>query len=95
MLICTATLTEGLPVTPGIQWLTADGNPIGGDEGITVGDLEVIEGVTESRRLVFNLLRTSHGGEYTCRANFTLPGSSAQDIASNETFPVIVQSKSC
>lgn len=94
-LVCLATLTEGLPVTPDTQWLTADGNPIEGDEDITIGDLEVIEGVTLSQSLVFNLFRTSHGGQYICRANFTLPGSSAQDVASNETFSVIVQSKLC
>ena len=45
--------------------------------------------------LIFNPLRTSNGGIYTCevRLNFTLVGVS--DFTSNITQNIIVQSKSC
>ena len=92
-LTCMATLVEGLSITPDIQWMGPNGSYIVGDGSITISDLELVEGVVASRSLTFSVLLTSHGGEYTCRANLSLPGSSAQHVASNETFNVTVQSK--
>ena len=91
-LTCSAVLIEGFSVTPDIQWLGPDGEHITGG-GITVGDVMAEQGVTVSRSLTFDLLLASHAGEYTCRANFTDPEPPGEEIASNQTLAVVVQSK--
>ena len=87
-----ATLVEGLSIIPDIQWVGPNGSIVGNDS-ITISDLEVVEGVVASRNLVFSVLLTSHAGEYTCWANLSLPGSSAQHVASSEMINVTVRSK--
>ena len=90
-LTCTVEVVERLVVTPDVEWLDPDNKVIttGGD--ITVGSPET-SGTTTTLTLTFNPLHTSHGGEYTCRANITVDGISV-DVTSSDSFNVIVQSK--
>ena len=90
-LTCTVEVVERLTVTPDVEWLDPDNNTIttGGD--ITVGSPQR-SGTTTTLTLTFNPLLTSHGGEYTCRANITIEDISV-DITGSDSFEVIVQSK--
>ena len=64
-LTCTVTLTMGVLEQPAIEWIGLDDN----DPGIAVGDVTADMGDASiyTRTLTF-MLRTSHGGIYTCEA---------------------------
>ena len=64
-LTCTVTLTMGVSGPPTIEWLGFDSS----DTDITVGDVTADSGNPSmyTRTLTF-MLRTSHGGDYTCQA---------------------------
>ena len=91
-LTCVAVLIEGSTVTVDVQWLGSDGTPILDGEGVDIGTV-VTEGVQFSRSLTFGALLASQAGEYMCQASFPDPQSSSDDISSNQTLIVTVQSE--
>ena len=89
-LTCTVEVVEGL--VPVVQWLDPFSNTIVSGGDFTVGD-PTIDGTTTTLTLTFNPLRTSHGGEYTCRATVTVEEVSISDVTGEDTFTVTLQSK--
>ena len=79
-LTCTVTLTMGVLGQPTIEWMSLDS----GDTDIIVGDVTADSGNPSmyTRTLTF-MLRTSHGGDYTCQAT-----SSAVTGMDTETLTV-------
>ena len=86
---CTATVIDGLVVTPSLQW-EAPGGPINntGNPSSVTGEVGQVSTIT----LRFMPLHTSHGGEYSCIATITITGLSP--INNTETSIVIVRSES-
>ena len=78
-----------LAVDPDIQWLYANGTTVGGSI-ITVGAVRMM-GNKFTHNLTFNPLRTSHGGQYICRAHVDIQTVSLSGINSEST--INVQSK--
>ena len=81
-LTCTATVIPHLAMDPLLEWVGPNNSfysimdPVG-------------RGETFSRTLVFSPLRTSHGGQYSCRLTTDIPV-----VVSVDTVNVTVQSKS-
>ena len=73
-LTCNATVVENLAVEPGIQWRYTNGTTVGGTN-ITVGAV-MMTGNVSTQNLTFSPLRTSHGGQYICKANVYVPAIS-------------------
>ena len=69
-LTCTATVIENLVVQPTVEWLIGGQSVINGN-GIIIEPTEV-SGVNSSRVLRIFTLRSSHGGQYTCRARIDI-----------------------
>ena len=82
-LTCNATVVENLAVGPDIQWLYSNGTTVGGSN-ITVGTMMMLGNVF-TRNLTFFSLRTSHGGQYICRASVDIPVISLSGINSEST----------
>ena len=85
-LTCTATVIENLVVPPTVEWLIG-GQSVSNSNGIIVEPTEV-SGVNSSRVLRISTLRSSHGGQYTCRARINIPeadllvdGSQERDVS--------------
>ena len=66
-LTCTAIL-DGTTGTPAIEWLGPNNNPVLNSSNVTVENMVMVNNSAYNRTLVFSRLRTSHGGQYTCRA---------------------------
>ena len=90
-LICTVVVVEGLVVQPTVTWIYPTNDPMN-ELNITVGSAQR-NGVSTTLTLIFNPLRTSHRGRYTCQAGVGIPEVSI-DVMGNQTFDVIVESKS-
>ena len=90
-LACNTTLMENLAVEPDIQWLYTNGTTVGGSN-ITVGAVRMT-GNLFIQNLTFNPLRTSHGGQYICRAHVNIPAISLPVISSQSSLNIAVQSK--
>ena len=90
-LTCIVEVVEGLIVRPDVEWLDPDNNAVATGGDITVGSPQT-SNTTTTLTLIFNPLLTSHGGEYTCRANITIE-EILVDITGSDSFEVIVQSK--
>ena len=85
-LICNVTLLrQALRTTPSIEWVGPDG-AIGGVSDVTVS-MTSESGVS----VMFVPLHTSHGGEYRCVANITVPQVA---ITASSAFSITVQSQS-
>ena len=91
-LSCTATVVENLVVVPTIQWEYSNGSAVEGGSTFTVSAV-VITGNTTTHNLTFSPLRTSHRGEYTCRAIINIPSISISGLNSSQSTDVVVQSK--
>ena len=83
-LTCTATVIPHLTMHPLLEWVGPN-SPF-----YFIMDL-VGSGETFSRTLMFGSLRTSHGGQYSCRATINITYIQAVNM---ETVNVTVQSKS-
>ena len=71
----TCTIMEevvGLTNMPSLQWLDSSGQEIVDGEGITVEQTHQNE-TTTILVLIFDPVRTSHGGEYTCQGILESP----------------------
>ena len=89
-LTCNATVVENLAVRPDIQWLYTNGTIVGGTN-ITVGTMMMLGNVF-TQNLTFSPLRTSHGGQYICRASVDIPVISLSGINSEFSMDINVQS---
>ena len=89
-LICTATRQLALSVTPEVQWLDSAGNQLDSEEGITITVLTT--GNETVAELDFNPLKTSNGGQYTCRAILESNAALAP-LNKTATVSVVVQCK--
>ena len=89
---CSATVVEHLVVPTVLQWLAPDGTTLTttGDPSI-MADAAVTGQVFSTSALVFMSLRTSHAGQYRCRASISIP--TLPPVQSEETTNVTVQSK--
>ena len=87
-------MSEETPGVPTIEWRRAlDNSVIISEESITVGS-PLTNGQITTVTLEFSPIKTSHGGQYTCRANISssiLEGPQTVFV----TEDVIVQSMSC
>ena len=86
-LSCTATVVENLVVVPTIQWEYSNGSAVEGGSTFTLSDM------VTSGNLTFSPLRTSHGGEYTCRAIINIPSISISALSNSQSIGVVIQSK--
>ena len=71
----TCTIMEevvGLTNMPSLQWQNSSGQEIVNGEGITVGEVQQTD-TTAILVLTFDLVRTSHGGEYSCQGTLDSP----------------------
>ena len=84
-LICNVTLRQALRTTPSIEWVGPDG-VIGGVSNVTIS-MTSESGVS----VMFVPLHTSHGGEYRCVANITIPKVA---ITASSAYDITVQSQS-
>ena len=89
---CTATVIEGLVVSPSLQWLAPDNSAISTTGNPSLTGEPVVTGVESIVAVRFMPLRTSQGGSYSCMASITIPGF--PPVQSMETTQVIVQSES-
>ena len=90
-LSCTATVLN-LVLVPTIQWEYSNGSAVEGGSTFTVSDM-VTSGNTTTHNLTFSPLRTSHGGEYTCRAIINIPSISISALSNCQSIGVVIQSK--
>ena len=63
---CTVIL-NGITGSPTIEWLGPNNNPLLNSSNVTVENVVMVNDSAFDRTLVFSSLRTSHGGQYTCR----------------------------
>ena len=85
-LTCNTTVLMNLAVDPDIQWLYTNGTTVGGSI-ITVGPVRMM-GNMFTHNLTFSPLRTSHGGQYICRARVDIQTISLSGINSESTINV-------
>ena len=90
-LICIVTSAENLFSSPDVVWTYSNGTIIDSGDGITVGQA-VTEGSGTTSILSYNLLRTSHGGMYTCMADISIPEASVA-VTNDASATVNVQRK--
>ena len=91
-LSCTATVVENLVVVPFLQWEYSNRSVVNSGSSFTLS-ATITSGNTTTRNLTFNPLRTSHGGEYTCRAIINISSISISGLSSSQSSEVVVQSK--
>ena len=87
-LTCTVTVEEYLTVVPTVQW---SGGSVRLEDGVTESETSH-DGVNSTRTLTFSPLHTSHGAEYTCQADISIPSISVMKTITRNVR-VMVQSK--
>ena len=93
-LTCRVTVVEGLTVQLDVEWLDSGGSGAVMNGGDDVNVSNVMRSGSESTLdLKFSPLRTSHGGQYTCRATINVPLINISDLSNSSCQDVIVQSK--
>ena len=90
--ICNATVVEFLVTTPTLRWFNPDGSMITTTGNPTVPGSASATGVVSILELTFSPLRTSHGGQYRCRASIDIENVASEQT--NMTADVTVQSES-
>lgn len=60
-MICEASLKHGIQSTPFFTWMNSDGDTVMSDGNISVGPA-----TASYLQMVFDILKTSHSGIYTC-----------------------------
>ena len=91
---CSATIVDNLDnlaVEPDIEWQYTNGTTVGATD-ITVGGVMMMGNVS-TQNLTFSPLRTSHGGQYICRASVNVSAVSLPVISNQSSLNVTVQSK--
>ena len=87
-LTCTVSVVENLIQPPSVTWT---------GPGVEQTDVEeigpMVSGAVTTLTLSFNPLRTSHGGQYTCRAVLDIPTAGVSQLANYSVLNIVVQSK--
>ena len=83
-------LLAGLTGVPETEWIGPDGGVVQSMGGITVGTPVAGGGTITTQVLTFSSIRTSHAGEYSCRASIESPALSVRDVV-EEPFIITVQ----
>ena len=89
VLTCTVTVVEYLMVHPTVKW---SGGSVNRSASVTESGT-THSGVISMRTLTVSPLNTSHGAEYTCQAEISIPSISVTSSGS-DSRAVMVQSKS-
>ena len=92
MLTCTVTLLQPLTNTPYIQWVWPNGMRIENGTGVAVSNPTPLNASSMMVSVTYSPLRTSHGGEYRCVADVTMPQASLS-ITSSSALNITVQSE--
>ena len=83
-IICEASLKQGIQATPFFRWLTSDGDRVVND-----GDVSVGPATSSSLQIVFDILKVSHNGIYTCEVTlYSLALQSPLVISTNISLDV-------
>ena len=90
-LTCTVVLNSSVDDSVNVMNVQWSGGSVGHSASVTESET-THSGVTSVRTLTFHPLNTSHGAEYTCQAEITIPSISVTKTSS-ESRAVIVQSK--
>ena len=73
-LTCTVTVINGLTVDAvSVTWLGPDGKIVN-EDNITSAVVQATSSTSLFSRLTFRPLRSTHGGDYTCKATVKIPG---------------------
>ena len=93
-LTCSIVVSEETPGEPTVEWRrVSDDNIVTSEDSITVGNPSTVGKIT-TVTLEFNPIKTSHAGQYTCRANISSsPLEGPQTVFVTED--IIVQSMLC
>ena len=82
--ICEASLKQGIQATPFFRWLNSDGDRVMND-----GDISVGPATASSLQIVFDILKVSHSGIYTCEVTlYSLALQSPLVISTNISLDV-------
>ena len=89
---CTATVEEFLITTPTLLWLNSDGSVVTTTGNPTAPGSAEVNGEVSTLELTFSPLRTSHGGQYRCRASIDIPDTAS--VQATMAANITVQSES-
>ena len=92
-LICRGTREPLLAASLEVEWLGPGGTPIQEGSNITITGPSSTTEVSLTSTLMFDSLRTSQGGPYTCRMNLTIVEQNVTDHPVSKSSNVIVQRK--
>ena len=81
-------VVENLIQPPSVTWI---GPGVGQTDVEQIGPM--VSGAVTTLTLSFNPLRTSHGGQYTCRAVLDIPTAGVSQLTSSSFFNLTVHSK--
>ena len=87
-LTCTVSVVENLVQPPSVTWT---GPGVGQTDVEEIGPM--VSGAVTTLTLSFNPLRTSHGGQYTCRAVLDIPTAGVSQLDNYSVLNIVVQSK--
>ena len=83
-IICEASLKQGIQATPFFRWLNSNGDRVVND-----GDISVGPATASSLQIVFDILKVSHSGIYTCEVTlYSLALQSPLIISTNISLDV-------
>ncbi len=91
-LTCAVEVVLGLSVAPDVAWVGPDSSEVASGGDISVTGPNTV-GIITTMGLSFSPLHTSHGGEYTCTADITIPSVGINSVTGSASSDVIVQSK--
>lgn len=83
-IICEASLKQGIQATPFFRWLNSNGDRVVND-----GDISIGPATASSLQIVFDILKVSHSGIYTCEVTlYSLALQSPLIISTNISLDV-------
>ena len=92
ILVCTVQITRGMKIVPDINWYSADGRVVETNERIAIRKDH--SDTVVSLKLTFSPVLSDDGGEYTCRAQVTVPWMTTQPPVKLGSVNMPVTSKS-
>ena len=88
-LVCMVKVLDGLVVVPDVVWMKDGGVLVNGTNIILT---RTVSGGNSTLNLTFNPLLTSHGGQYTCVANISIPIISLYNVSNQSSVNMTVNS---